>query len=214
MIFLDEMSHADRADCEAVKNKITATTISYRPMGTNKQHTKVSKATLIGCANKSFVQLINDTTGNRRFAPIEYLPQDEAEANWDELSKIDYLRMWRAVDPNGPDPLENHMDELRRLQRANRRKSPAERFLQSIPSFRMFKPGDVIPFERAYEVYLDWSEHNDPDAKRQSSEWLAEEIKNLLKSDKNAKRLPVELARTSASRNNLRIRQPGSYDPD
>lgn len=95
IILLDEMQHVGRADIDAIKNKITTSTVDFRPMGTNKMTSTTNCATFIGSANADNLnKLVKDTTGNRRFAPLRY-----RKTKPDVETVFDFIGLWKSIDP-------------------------------------------------------------------------------------------------------------------
>lgn len=126
VLFLDEMSGAQRADMETIKNVITAPTVARRPMGSNRVENHAQKATFIGCSNKSVSQLIRDDTGLRRFAELVFKPRDK-NAAWEFLKTVDWVSLWVSVDENGPHPISDEFkDTLVSQQEDNRNAHPVE----------------------------------------------------------------------------------------
>lgn len=125
VLFLDEMSHAARADIETVKNVITASSLTRRPMRSNGKITIQQNATLIGCANKELSQLIKDPTGIRRFAGIRM----RSDTDRDYLNQIDWRSMWGSVAANGPDPMDAFTSLLAAEQDGQRERGRVEQWM-------------------------------------------------------------------------------------
>lgn len=125
--FMDEMSKADHADVESIKNKITAPTIQYRRLGTNITCQGDNKATFIGTSNNPIEDIIKDPTSIRRFYQINTVMEIDRE----KINNFNYLHMWRSIDENLDDapfvlPL---LEEIKVKQEEFRHKSPLEHFL-------------------------------------------------------------------------------------
>jgi len=127
--FLDEMSKADNADVESIKNKITSNEIKYRKLGTNQTYSAPNRATFLGASNNNLEYIIKDSTSARRFFQITTLPI----MDWETTKRLNYLNMFRSVDENkGVDDLyiKPYMDEIFKAQQSFKHKTPVEVFLQ------------------------------------------------------------------------------------
>tara|TARA_Y100000310_G_C20701703_1_gene830600 strand:- start:5140 stop:6702 length:1563 start_codon:yes stop_codon:yes gene_type:complete len=82
-----------------LKKALTATTISYREMGTNGHITKKRIFSAFGTSNKSITSIIYDNTGMRRFFEMEIQTKPDQEFI-SMLGEIDPVRMWRGIDEN------------------------------------------------------------------------------------------------------------------
>ncbi len=162
----DEMEGADRGDVEALKNTISCTTRSYRPMGTNLTALAVRSMSFIGTSNKSISTMIRDTTGARRFFEIESLPLTDREA----LNGIDYSMLWTAVSEKDPCPILGFLDELRAAQASLRYQDTVSMWLENEPWRRLvweprnspsttvpdYSPGIGHPYEDMRARYACW----------------------------------------------------------
>jgi hypothetical protein len=123
--FVDEMAKADRVDMASLKGRITAPTVSWRILGTNRRATGRNIATFIGATNQELPDLIIDPTGVRRFYQVTCTnPLD-----WELVNGIDYLALWTSVDECATSPIVEVLDEVRRRQEAMRAKDAVEEFL-------------------------------------------------------------------------------------
>lgn len=125
VLFLDEMSHAARADIETVKNVITASSLTRRPMRSNGKITIQQNATLIGCANKELAQLIRDPTGIRRFAGVRM----RSDADREYLNGIEWSKLWGSVKLYGPDPMAEFNSQLAEQQEGQRELGRVEQWM-------------------------------------------------------------------------------------
>lgn len=92
----DEMQGAARADVNSLKAKITANTVSYRPLGSNDNITVRQNCSFIAASNITIAEQIIDPTGMRRFWEVNC-----AETmDWEALNNIDYLALWKGIDEN------------------------------------------------------------------------------------------------------------------
>ena len=148
VLVFDEMSGATKADLEVVKNAITASVMARRPMTTNLNVTVPQNATLIGSSNALSVgDLIRDPTGLRRFAGLVF----SDDPDYAVINGHDWMMTWRAVDMDGPDPMDAFMATLRKRQEEHREKSRVEDWLADFtPSQPSYKSNDL------YLLYQTW----------------------------------------------------------
>lgn len=92
--FFDEMANMARVEMEELKKLITAETLTYRPMHTNKSAVAQQKCSFIGGSNKSMAELIYDPTGMRRF--YEFVCMDKA--NFEAINSVDYSAVFAGID--------------------------------------------------------------------------------------------------------------------
>ena len=178
VLFLDEMGYAGKADIDNVKNKITASSVTGRPMRSNDNVQYRQNATFIGCSNKELDQLIRDETGNRRFAALRY----SSKPDWSKLEALDAMActlLWKSVDEYGDDPSLSVMDKLRKRQEDAREKSVVEQWLEDhqVPTMLIGKKQDG---RELYKSYKDWAETYTPSRVMDASSW-GKEFKRLIK---------------------------------
>lgn len=91
------------------------------------------RATLIGTANASIEELIQDDTGHRRFAMLPFRNGNSAKGGdpeiWRVVTSSDYELLWRSVDPFAPSPILPHLEDLVRHQS---RWAPEDPFLKRL----------------------------------------------------------------------------------
>ncbi|MBL0402903.1 hypothetical protein JKG68_02875 [Microvirga aerilata] len=191
ILFLDEMGYASKANVDTIKNAITATTLTRRPMRSNSKVTVSQNATFIGCSNKTLAQLIKDPTGIRRFVGLQF----SANPCWNTMNQIDYLKLWLSVDPNTEDPMLPFMDLLKDRQEEEREKGRVEEWLaQFEPSagpakeygktfYGLSKAGKIAAKD-LFELYSEWEGVMFPGSYGRMSvnEW-GHEMKRLLDND-------------------------------
>ncbi len=96
--FFDEMAGAEKVEISDFKRNVTSGTITYRPMRTNLMQTITNLCTFIGASNNQVYEIIKDTTGIRRFFPIQALDLLDHET----INTLDYLELWRGIDERLP----------------------------------------------------------------------------------------------------------------
>jgi hypothetical protein len=133
VIYVEEMEKAAKADMQAVKGAITRTAHNARTMYTNNSDYVKNNAVFVGDGNVGVAMLLNDSTGMRRFIEIPWHDADGLQARkavWDALNNIDWNRVWRGVDENGPEPIEAFRDQLLIEQANIRKQSYVEQWLR------------------------------------------------------------------------------------
>ncbi|MGO1160864.1 VapE domain-containing protein [Brucella sp. C7-11G] len=175
VLFLDEMGYAGKADIDNVKNKITASTVTGRPMRSNDNVQYRQNATFIGCSNKELDQLIRDETGNRRFAALRYAKKPD----WSKLKGIEPRLLWLSIDEHGIDPSTEVMDELRKRQEEAREKSVVEQWLDDhvVPLSLIGKKQET---GELYKSYTEWAATYTPGRVIDSRMW-GKEFNRLIK---------------------------------
>jgi hypothetical protein len=150
VVFFDEMARAARTDVSAIKAKITNPTVSYRVLSTHLRNVGLNVSTFISAANQEVQDLIVDPSGMRRFFQLKVLPR----ADWKEVNTIDYVALWRGVDPDAPSPIVPVLEQVRALQSAElRAPSLVERFLAERCDVGGGKGIKVADLHAAYEEF-------------------------------------------------------------
>jgi len=143
VLFLDEMEAADRSDVEAIKNAITRSIKSGRPLYTNTTATIRVRSTFWGCTNGTLGDKIVDTTGLRRFAPItvKHAPNAANMAaglpvvDWAVINSMNYLALWQSVDHRAAHPLKSDpaiAEEWAAICEAERNQDSVEVWLRQV----------------------------------------------------------------------------------
>jgi molybdopterin-guanine dinucleotide biosynthesis protein len=153
--FLDEMSKAEHADVETIKNKITSDTIQYRKLGTNETVRASNKVTFVGTSNLPLNSVIKDPTSVRRFFEVKITEK----MNFDKISALDYQAMWQSIDESvNEDPffIENQ-EEITAIQETFRHKSVIEEYLlENEYSNDKDLPGEKVPRKEIYHHFKVW----------------------------------------------------------
>jgi hypothetical protein len=191
ILFLDEMGYASKANVDTIKNAITATTLTRRPMRSNSKVTVGQNSTFIGCSNKTLAQLIKDPTGIRRFVGLQF----SANPCWGTMNQIDYRKLWLSVDPNAEDPMLPFMDLLKDRQEEDREKGRVEEWLAQFDpnagpakeygkTFYGQSKAGKIAAKDLFELYSEWEGVMFPGSYGRISvnEW-GHEMKRLLDND-------------------------------
>ena len=125
VMFLDEMGFASKSDIDTVKNIITASTLTRRPMRSNSKVTIDQNATFIGCSNKELGQLVRDPTGIRRFVGIRM----RSGADRAFINGLDWGLMWGNVLVSEDDPMLAHSAVLSAEQEESRERGRVEQWM-------------------------------------------------------------------------------------
>ncbi len=150
IIFFDEMEHAERISVNALKNKITCDSVSYRRLNTNMTCTDRNVATCIAASNRSVQDIIYDPTSARRFWQIEARDRLDRDA----INAIDYTALWRSVDEFAESPIIPHIDQIFKVQNDTlRAKSLVEQWLEDCT-----EPGGeaLTGFSYLYNSFQEW----------------------------------------------------------
>lgn len=130
-IMFDEMSGAQKADMERVKQIITSGIIKQRRMGTTSHDSIPMNATFFGTANAPLETLIRDNTGMRRFWELVVDEADITRQRWARLDTINLIDMWRSVDETSDkSPIEPFLFEIQKTQEKLRDRSVYEFLLE------------------------------------------------------------------------------------
>lgn len=175
-LFIDEMGFASKANVDTVKNAITASTLTRKPLYTNAKVEIDQNATFIGCSNKTLEQLIKDPTGIRRFVAITY----RNDPDWAFLNGLDWVRLWRSVDQKGPDPIAPFKAQLAVVQQQARDMGRVEHWIEEfdpeLPSFEVgLDTRNRIRAKTLYEIFREFEDEFYPgQAKTSLPDWGSE----------------------------------------
>lgn len=174
VLFMDEMSHAGKADMDTVKNLITLPMLQRRPMGSNDVVNLDQNATFIGCSNREIEQLIRDETGNRRFAALRFSSTPDHAA----INAIDPLLLWQSVDEWGEDPMKPFHTVLKAKQAEWRERSQVEQWLAQfmLPTSRHGQTQFTADLYKEYTQWADTYYHN----QRQNYNVWSKELKRVV----------------------------------
>lgn len=157
VIFFDEMASTRKVNVEALKNKITAKWLNYRPLGKTTRVQGRNLASFIGTSNSHVSDIIHDPTSARRY--FEYWVDQKCQ--WDEINSIDYSAMWRGIDENQETTyIAGHVVELVESQENFRAGDSVEEWLdleELIPD-KDDENYAKIPPRDAYNMYMGFME--------------------------------------------------------
>lgn len=124
--FIDEMSKAETADVESIKNKITSEKIQYRKLGTNINAVGDNHSTFIGASNLNLQYVIKDATSVRRFFQINTLDKMQ----WEVINSFNYLEMWQSINETQSEPfISSVFKEFEDAQQTFKHQTPLEHFV-------------------------------------------------------------------------------------
>jgi hypothetical protein len=158
--FLDEMSYASRTDIEVTKRKITADVITYRPLFGNATKSVRNMASFIGCSNQPLGHSIQDTTGMRRFYPINV----KDRLDWEAVNSIQWGILWKSVEAQGPCPLDAVRDAIAVEQDTHRVLSPVEEWLAVVDRQVLAEKrvGEWLPADEMFRVFSEFDREANP----------------------------------------------------
>ena len=133
----DELGGMQKADAEALKQTITSTEVSYRPMYTNGCSTILNRMRLIGTSNRSVDDISRDATGNRRF--YEIAAQDRMD--WPTINSLDYAAIWASVDARADSPIHPFIQQIQAIQAEQRSPDAIEAWLEADGMAALFGEG-------------------------------------------------------------------------
>lgn len=123
VIPVDDMEKMDPKKAAPFKAAMTANAIRRRRLGTSSTVKQRQRATFIGTANHTADDLVMDDTGNRRFVTLTFRNGNTETGGaadvWETVSDLNYLLLWRSVDPFKPSPLAPHLGALAAYQSRN-----------------------------------------------------------------------------------------------
>lgn len=148
VLVLDEMEHGSKADVEAIKSRITASKISYKPLYTNARKILDMRASFIGTSNRGVNEVINDPTGMRRF----YQVNCRDHMDWDAVNSVDYQGLWRSVNEYKENPIHGMIDKLEVAQAAITSLGNVEIWVREGYAESKKECGDALEYGKWYEV--------------------------------------------------------------
>jgi hypothetical protein len=155
ILFIDEMSWSSKAEMSTIKYLMSADSMDRRKMQQNHTDNVEQKSTMIGTSNKgSVAELFYDLSGLRRFVGLYVLNQ----MDWDAINQMDWLALWQCVSPYEDDPILTILDDLKKMQEAERPKSSVECWLERTDWYMAFDmamrySGQEPPKFDAHDLY-------------------------------------------------------------
>lgn len=150
IVIFDEMARAKYADIECIKNIITSETISYRKLSTHLRPTGQNVSTFIGSTNKPVDELIQDSTGMRRF----YQVNTQDKLDWETINTIDYISIWQSINDDTSAPIVVVQEQLSTAQEEIRTRTSFEEWLEH----KCIAGEGKARLHEAYKNYSDFME--------------------------------------------------------
>ena len=179
----DEMAYACKSDIETVKGNLTSSNLVRRPMRTNAVVVIDNRATSIGSSNQSLAELIADSTGNRRFAPLQF----RIDSDRDVINSTDYLELLRSVDECGEDPIVPYLTELKTAQAEDSHTSMVEEWLNSSDRWPFLKElggNSEVSLQAIYELFEMWERFNAANKRAMGRQKFRAELRRLVEAGK------------------------------
>lgn len=154
VLFIDEMQKSTKADIGKLKNLITTSELTLRPMFTNKSSRIINNATFIGTANDDIESLISDPTGMRRFIQLKA----RNKLDWEVINSTDFVELWRSINEHKPDPSLSVMDIIKERQEESRDKDPVELWLEDegLEVLRKSSSANGMKVKEYFGLYAEW----------------------------------------------------------
>jgi len=116
VLFVDDVDKPSKGQVPLLKSTVTADRLFRRMLGKSWGKNWNQESSFIGTANERVSKLIDDDTGHRRFAELQFRNGNVATGGeagvWSVIDSLDYLLLWRSVDMFGPAPIEKQLRTL------------------------------------------------------------------------------------------------------
>ena len=159
----DDAARSNIKSMSKFKQVVTEDEIHFRGMYSATEHRFPKIATLIATSNKTARELVNDTTGLRRFHQV--LTNNESVdtgrgIDLNTICKMDMRTLWRTVPLDETSPLFKYLtpEELNVYESESRPRSTVESWLRDM----QYSPGtreggaELKPAKPLYESYKEW----------------------------------------------------------
>ena len=124
VVVIDDIECLPPSQIPILKSLLTGDLLRRRRLGTSVSNAIRQSTTPIGTANQPIGELIDDETGHRRFAVLPFrngfVEKGGSADVWKAVNAINYLLLWRSVDPYSGAPILPHLSELIRHQSSHR----------------------------------------------------------------------------------------------
>jgi hypothetical protein len=158
---VDDMEKVPVDKIAVLKSVLTSGRMRRRKLGTMGSIDLRQTLTLVGTANQSIHELVEDDTGHRRFATLEFDSVEGEESNehiWSIVNAIDYRLLWRSVDVRFGPPIEPYLDALAAEQRSGSLETDLLSWLQKIdidsPELLAIRTKGAIGASGLYELFV------------------------------------------------------------
>jgi Virulence-associated protein E len=163
---VDELAKATQAVLAKLKTLITGDRVSSRIHYSHGTHKQKFNLTCVGSVDQPLGTIVYDAAGMRRFVEIKIKPRRQVTAHWQQIEDFDFRSVWRAIDPQSPDPLLPFEAVLQAKQEDMRSKTKveawAEQFEYSNGLARKARNADRTGAEfSAKELYEDFHRYEE-----------------------------------------------------
>lgn len=130
---IDEFQGSSKADIEKFKALVSGKERSVRRLYSNSVCKVRPNISFVITTNTHVIDVFSDSTGMRRFVQFEFKKRDALDRAWLN-ERMDFLGLWRSVDPAGPSPMtEGAARQLLLHQENLRRRDSVEDFFHFHP---------------------------------------------------------------------------------
>jgi hypothetical protein len=136
VVIIDDMEQIPRSSVPILKTVLTAKSMRRRTLGTSMTDAIRQQCMPIGTSNQPVEELVQDTSGNRRFVLLPWRNGDVVKGGdpdvWEIVNELDYKLLWQSVDPFADNPINSHLDILRGYQSRYSHDTTLLKWLRSI----------------------------------------------------------------------------------
>lgn len=137
VVFIDELAGAQKADIDTLKRVITSECEDIRTLGSNEVVEYRNNMSIISASNTSVYDVIQDTTGMRRYAQI-----DVTTFNWDDVNDFDYSAWWKSIDISKASPISHYSTYIANAGKVSVA-NPLHQFLDTLNDTVFFKSSEL-----------------------------------------------------------------------
>lgn len=120
VVIIDDMEQIPLPSVPILKTVLTAKSMRRRTLGTSMTDAIRQQCMPLGTSNQPIEELIQDTSGNRRFVLLPWRSGDVVKGGdsdvWESVNHLNFKLIWQSVDPFADNPIDSHLDALRDYQ--------------------------------------------------------------------------------------------------
>lgn len=156
----DELRGASKADINRLKTLITNKKTTARKMYTQLVSTQNQRCSFIATTNYPVNEQIYDTSGNRRFIEIAF--RKDAKKYFDDINKIDFLKIFKSVDENKEDGyIRDLIEKIILSNDTPENKEPVDQFLDDYDIRTSYLyDNEIVAKEVLYRIYTNYCDIN------------------------------------------------------